>query len=222
VDALRTRTKSAFAGKKQISLEGSLRVRQEPVETSIPVLLATVFLVLLILSATFGLAYAVCYSLALGGIQTTIDIPLGFRLMGLAFIAACVALESYVMKYRRPFEVLVSTSETLMKLLRRRPISERKGRTEPFVPKGPYAYTRNPMYLCVVTIASGLGLAFSSTPLLVWGLLLTIWFSFVLIPFEEKELEALFGDSYADYKRQVPMLFPYGRRYRQETRIRIE
>jgi protein-S-isoprenylcysteine O-methyltransferase Ste14 len=43
---------------------------------------------------------------------------------------------------------------------------------------------------------------------------LTCWFWFSQIPFELKELEALFGESYAEYRRQVPKLFPYGKKHK--------
>ena len=69
------------------------------------------------------------------------------------------------------------------------------------------------MYFGVVAISFGYGLAAASPALMFWGLTLTCWYWFFLIPFEERELLALFGASYADYRRQVPKLFPYGRRY---------
>ena len=69
------------------------------------------------------------------------------------------------------------------------------------------------MYFGVVSVVLGSGLAAASPPLLAWGLVLAGWYWFLLIPFEERELEALFGARYLDYRRQVPKLFPYGRRY---------
>jgi protein-S-isoprenylcysteine O-methyltransferase Ste14 len=71
------------------------------------------------------------------------------------------------------------------------------------------------MYFSLVMLVFGSGFAYSSVPLLLWGLVVTMWFSFFQIPFEEKELTALFGESYVDCRRQVPMLFPYGKRYKQ-------
>jgi protein-S-isoprenylcysteine O-methyltransferase Ste14 len=59
-----------------------------------------------------------------------------------------------------------------------------------------------------------LGLFLSSTPLLLWGLVVTCWFWFYEVPFEEKELQALLGEAYTVYRRQVPKLFPYGKKYR--------
>jgi protein-S-isoprenylcysteine O-methyltransferase Ste14 len=72
-----------------------------------------------------------------------------------------------------------------------------------------YQYTRNPMSLGYYLI--GLSIAFLSG-----STLLTLYIVFGIIPaplfflkfFEEFELELRFGDSYQQYKRQVPFLFP--------------
>jgi protein-S-isoprenylcysteine O-methyltransferase Ste14 len=70
------------------------------------------------------------------------------------------------------------------------------------------------MYFGVVLGVFGLGALFSSATILFWCLMVTLWFAVVLIPFEERELDAIFGEGYRAYKRQVPMLFPTGRRFR--------
>ena len=47
-------------------------------------------------------------------------------------------------------------------------------------------------------------------------LMILLWFRFVIIPFEEKELLALFGEQYAKYASEVPMLVPLARRKRRD------
>ena len=179
-------------------------------------LVATGMVILLILAVAYSIGYAI-YSLLglLAGHQILFGPPVGLRLLGaaLVFIGAVVAAD--VFRFRRPWEVWVSTSVTFMKLIGRLPLSEPLARTEPFVPRGPYVYVRSPMYFGVVAISVGLGLAVASLPLLFWGLILACWYWFFLIPFEERELAALFGASYEDYRRRVPKLFPYGRKYKQ-------
>jgi protein-S-isoprenylcysteine O-methyltransferase Ste14 len=138
-------------------------------------------------------------------------------LLGAALCVTGVAVEADVFRFRRAREVWVSTSVTFMKLLGRLPLSEKIARTEPFVPRGPYVYVRSPMYFGVVAIAVGSGLALASPVLALWGAVLACWYWFYLIPFEERELSALFGAGYEEYRRQVPKLFPYGRRYRPDT-----
>lgn len=186
--------------------------------TNVTTVAVTVLLILSVILFTFGLAYAIYYLLSLFGLPLSVGFPLPFRLLGLVLVSIGIFVGSSVMRYRRPMDVIVSTYDTFTKLLWKRPIRERTKRTEPFIPKGPYVYTRNPMYFGVVMLALGFGFVFASIPLLLWGVVVALWFSFFQIPFEEKELKALFGESYAEYKQQVPMLFPYGKRYKQETR----
>jgi protein-S-isoprenylcysteine O-methyltransferase Ste14 len=179
------------------------------------VLVATGVLILLIISGTILLGYALYWGLTYFlGHQPSISLPLAVRLLGMILLVAGFTVLLDVLRYRRPLDILVSTSETFTKMITRKPLAVKTVRTEPFIPKGPYVYVRNPMYFGVVTIPFGLGLFLSSTPLLLWGLVVTCWFWFYEIPFEEKELQALFGDTYTDYRRQVPKLFPYGKKYR--------
>jgi len=183
------------------------------------ILAFTVFMILLIFAATYAAGYAVYLLLSIAGLQPSISLPFPLRLAGLVLIAIGVIVGSDVMRYRHPLDVLISTSDTFMKLLGRKPIGEVSRRTEPFIPKGPYNYVRNPMYFTVLAFIFGLGVFNSSTLTLLWGVFQTCWFVFGEIPFEEKELQALFGKSYADYKRQVPMLVPYGKKYRPDNAI---
>jgi protein-S-isoprenylcysteine O-methyltransferase Ste14 len=69
---------------------------------------------------------------------------------------------------------------------------------------GPFAFSRNPMFLAAITVWFGWALFFGSAVVLVvavvgWGL--TNYFK---VPQEERGLEARFGDGYRDYRRRVP------------------
>jgi protein-S-isoprenylcysteine O-methyltransferase Ste14 len=71
------------------------------------------------------------------------------------------------------------------------------------VRNGPYAFSRNPMYLGMATVLAGLGLslgseAFLFTPLLFLGV---VHFGVVLR--EERYLERLHGEKYRHYKETV-------------------
>lgn len=75
--------------------------------------------------------------------------------------------------------------------------------TPGIVDRGPYRLTRNPMYLQLVLVCAGIGVALAN----VWILLLTLpcaWLlqRFAILP-EEAYLEAKFGDAYRDYRRRV-------------------
>jgi hypothetical protein len=72
---------------------------------------------------------------------------------------------------------------------------------------GPYAYTRNPLYLGSMLMAAGFALALESWPVAV---LLAIGFSVIYIPViaaEERFLRATFP-AYAAYSGTVPRLIP--------------
>jgi protein-S-isoprenylcysteine O-methyltransferase Ste14 len=77
----------------------------------------------------------------------------------------------------------------------------------PFGTPGPYRWVRHPLYV-------GWLVVFWATPVmtlshLVLASLVTAYILFA-IQFEERDLVAHFGDRYADYRREVPMLVPGG------------
>jgi len=69
---------------------------------------------------------------------------------------------------------------------------------------GPYCWTRNPMYLGILTAMAGF--AFLAGPLLLF--IAPAAFFFVIdrlfIPYEENKLSGLFAESYLKYQRRVP------------------
>ncbi len=72
---------------------------------------------------------------------------------------------------------------------------------------GPYAYTRNPLYLGSILIAAGFAVALMSV---VFALLLVVGFVLIYVPViagEEEFLRANFAD-YDEYCRRVPRLLP--------------
>ncbi|MCS6815994.1 MAG: isoprenylcysteine carboxylmethyltransferase family protein [Blastocatellia bacterium] len=79
---------------------------------------------------------------------------------------------------------------------------------------GPYAYTRNPLYLGSFLLGLALVLACRSGWLLVWFL---IFFAIVYVPtmiLEAEHLRRLFGAAFETYEQQVPLFFPRpGRRF---------
>lgn len=73
---------------------------------------------------------------------------------------------------------------------------------------GPYAYTRNPLYLGTMIITVGFGVA--SGVWWVFALCVAFILSIYLpvINVEAEELEKRLGGQYAEYARNVPLLFP--------------
>lgn len=69
--------------------------------------------------------------------------------------------------------------------------------------RGPYAYSRNPIYVAELVIWIGWTLFYGS--LLVIGFLVSLVpVGCVVLRREERSLEARFGDAYREYKRTVP------------------
>lgn len=96
----------------------------------------------------------------------------------------------------------------------RRFASEGEGTLAPWDPprrlviRGPYRHVRNPMISGVVFILCGEALVLLSKPHLMWALIF-LGVNLVYIPlFEESGLRRRFGDSYVNYCRHVPRLFP--------------
>lgn len=78
------------------------------------------------------------------------------------------------------------------------------------VETGPYAYSRNPMLSGLFLILSGIGFLFQSLSLII--IYTPLFIVITLLEFkmiEEPELEKRFGASYLEYRKKVPMFFPY-------------
>lgn len=71
------------------------------------------------------------------------------------------------------------------------------------VTRGPFRFTRNPMYLGLVMMAQGFAFYFGTTPFYVVPVLLFLLCNFSFIPFEESKMQRQFGDQYTDYLRRV-------------------
>ena len=68
---------------------------------------------------------------------------------------------------------------------------------------GPYAFSRNPMYLAWAAIAIGLVLLVNSLWLMIGALAAWIYLQAVTIPREEEALQSNFGAEYEAYRRRV-------------------
>lgn len=73
---------------------------------------------------------------------------------------------------------------------------------------GPYAYTRNPLYLGSAILAGGLAVACRSWPA---AALVAVYFSVFYIAVmrrEERELRKQYGAAFEEYAARVPLFFP--------------
>jgi len=74
---------------------------------------------------------------------------------------------------------------------------------------GPYAYTRNPLYLGSLLIGVGLVLAGAQWVL---GVIFVLFFLFVYVPVmrrEERNLRVRFGRKFEEYAAAIPLFLPF-------------
>ncbi len=74
--------------------------------------------------------------------------------------------------------------------------------------RGPYRYTRNPMYFGGAAIWFGWAIFYGSASIVAVFLVFVAGLNFGLIPWEERSLERAFGDSYRQYRDAVPRWIP--------------
>jgi protein-S-isoprenylcysteine O-methyltransferase Ste14 len=165
-----------------------------------------------IIVALFAVSFLISILLAL---PSSLSLPIPIRAVGAAILLAGFAMMGWLFSYRRPLVVIVSTYVTLTKLFRRVPIAQRSGRTEPLVVDGPQRYVRHPLYFGIVVMVLGWALLTAYTFVFVATLVLFLWFRLFLIPFEEKELYALFGEQYRTYSDKTPTMIPFTKRRRR-------
>jgi len=159
--------------------------------------------------ALFAASYLISVLL---GFPASLGLPTIVRYLGGAVALLGVAMAAWAVKARGAASMIVSTYVTFAKAIRWTPASEMAGRTEPLVISGPQKYTRNPLYFGVVVTVLGWALAGTSSFVFVATVILLLWFTLVMIPMEERELRALFGEEWVRYSEGTPMLIPFTKR----------
>jgi protein-S-isoprenylcysteine O-methyltransferase Ste14 len=81
--------------------------------------------------------------------------------------------------------------------------------TREFVVTGPYAFMRHPFVAGAIGQIVGIGVAFGSVPVLVYGaVVLVVWY-YGIRPGEERRLDQRFGDRVREYRRRVRGFRPF-------------
>jgi len=80
------------------------------------------------------------------------------------------------------------------------------------VVRGLYRYTRNPMYVGVLTVILGWALWFRTASLLLYALVVGTCFHLFVVLYEERHLAAEFGSQYESYCSRVDRWLPHPRR----------
>jgi protein-S-isoprenylcysteine O-methyltransferase Ste14 len=71
------------------------------------------------------------------------------------------------------------------------------------IEKGPFLFTRNPMYLGMIVLLVGAAIAVGSVLSLISPLVFFVIARFHFIPAEEQAMEETFGEKFLDYKSRV-------------------
>jgi protein-S-isoprenylcysteine O-methyltransferase Ste14 len=162
-----------------------------------------------VVAVLFALFYAAAFLLVTAlDIPFRLTLPATARWFGLGVVIVSLAIAVWVFQCRKSADMLRSTSATFAKLFVRTHISRPLGRNEPLVIVGPQRYVRHPLYLSVMLGVVGWGLFSASTVALAEAIPFALWFILVQIPFEERELIALLGEQYREYREKTPMLLP--------------
>jgi protein-S-isoprenylcysteine O-methyltransferase Ste14 len=72
------------------------------------------------------------------------------------------------------------------------------------VSKGLYRYSRNPMYVGVITAIAGQAIVYRSRGIALYALIAALTFHCVVVFLEEPHLARARGPAYDDYRRRVP------------------
>jgi protein-S-isoprenylcysteine O-methyltransferase Ste14 len=83
---------------------------------------------------------------------------------------------------------------------------------------GPYAFTRNPLYLGSFLVGLGFTIASARWPLALLFIALFLGIYFPVMRVEATTLGELFGESYRRYARDVPLFAPRLTPYRDQSR----
>lgn len=73
--------------------------------------------------------------------------------------------------------------------------------------RGPYAFSRHPMYLSELILMFGWVIFYGSVAVLIAFAVWFVFFNYYAIPLEERTLEAHFGEAYREYKQRVRRWF---------------
>lgn len=82
-------------------------------------------------------------------------------------------------------------------------------RSKKLLKTGPYSYCRNPMLFGTICAYTALGLFLNSLRSLIVAIGFAIFMYIYVKLFEEKRLLKDFGEEYIQYRKSVPMIFPY-------------
>jgi protein-S-isoprenylcysteine O-methyltransferase Ste14 len=78
-----------------------------------------------------------------------------------------------------------------------------------FIRKGPYRFSRNPLYIGIICIDLGVSLIVGSPSGVVLAILFFVFWSFYTRLIDEPRLKKSFGEEYLQYEKEVPRWFGF-------------
>ena len=177
--------------------------------TRVRAIILVPIIVLIVLVAFLMVGYLLTVAFR---IPPKLNFPLFIRSIGALTLLSGALFFRWLFNFRRPVDILISTYVSFSKARRKVDLQERSGRTEPLVVRGPYRHVRHPLYSGVLLLLIGWWLLLDYSFLLLSTILLLLWFNYVVAPFEEKELRAIFGEEYEKYAKEVPRIIPFVKR----------
>jgi protein-S-isoprenylcysteine O-methyltransferase Ste14 len=120
------------------------------------------------------------------------NLALWLRVLGVIFAVVCIPIILSVFQ-----NIGANISETVL-----------TKKEHELVTGGPYRWVRHPLYATSLFLMLSLGLVAQSWFILAYGVVGLIVFRFVVIPAEEENLIASFGDAYRRYQSRTGAIFP--------------
>lgn len=140
-------------------------------------------------------------------------VPLGF---------ACAAL-FLVFAKPRPLTLVIGGAIAVLGLMLRAWAAGHIRKNDALAITGPYAYTRNPLYLGSFLIGLGFTVAAARPGLAILFAVLFLCIYLPVMRVEATTLVGIFGDSYREYAREVPLflprLLPYENQHENPTKF---
>src|SRR6266404_859609 len=125
-------------------------------------------------------------------------VPLGFLTAGLFVLLA----------RPRPLTLAIGAAVSILGLIFRAWAAGHIRKNDALAISGPYAYTRNPLYLGSFFLGLGFTVAAYRWELALLFAALFFGIYFPVMRVESATLEGLFGDSFRQYAREVPLFLP--------------
>jgi protein-S-isoprenylcysteine O-methyltransferase Ste14 len=134
-------------------------------------------------------------------------VPLGFLSAALFILLA----------KPRPLTLAIGAAVSIVGLLVRAWASGHIRKNDLLATSGPYAYTRNPLYLGSFLLGLGFTVGAGWWPLGIVFVLLFLGIYFPVMRVESATLSQLFGEDYQSYAARVPLFFPRFTPFRSDS-----